>query len=313
MTSSSNYARAMLGRRPDAPGVEAFGHVDVAAAGRDQLHEVVASVVNMTVGKTEIEFHPDDLAADDEVLVAPLSGFDDWFQPQAPWSLQRAITAIRASGRPDTLTAKGITDGEWTFYSIRSIVDGRDAVIVRTQSPTWGLKSYSKIITKLVGKELRLVTEPLVAFDHGADVLVLGDRVYVLKPRPVERLFIDADAVKRRAPETAQAFNDQLKATLTDKTIIAAERICSHNANIARRIERLIRDGDLSRVTAAKVRAALPDAGLSKDAFGASGPIRASSDHLATVLVDIAADLYYQPRFSDASRRVAAYRNVRRS
>jgi hypothetical protein len=71
------------------------------------------------------------------------------------------------------------------------------------------------------------------------------------------------------------------------------------------------RDTELSRVTAAKVRAALKDAGLPTNAFGSSGPLKAVSDRDATILVDIAADLYYQPRFADAPRRVAAYRKVR--
>jgi hypothetical protein len=302
--------RAMLARRPHALALVAFGHVDVAATGRERLHEIVEGVVRLTSGRKPVKFHPDDLAAEDEILVAPLKGFDAWFQEQAPWSLERTVAEIRATGAPPTLTSAGIVGGKWSFYAVRSRLAGKDVVIVRAKSPSWGLSSQNKLLTKVVGHELRLLQEPLIAFDRTADIVVIDKRVHVFDPRSVERLLIDSDAVKDRAPATVATFSGKLKASLTHETLTAVERVCSHNANIARRVERLTRDAELARVTAAKVRAALPDAGLSTSAFGSSGPLQAVTDRDATTLIDIAADLYYQPRFADAPRRVAAYRRV---
>lgn len=62
---------------------------------------------------------------------------------------------------------------------------------------------------------------------------------------------------------------------------------------------------------APKVRSALPDVGLSADAFGKSGALKAESDAMAKILIEIAADFYYQPRFADPSRRVGSYRTVK--
>ena len=90
----------------------------------------------------------------------------------------------------------------------------------------------------------------------------------MLNPRSAERLLVDGEAIKARAPETAASFNAQLGATLSAKTLAAVQRVCSRDANVARRVERLIRDEALSKVTAAEVRSALPDAGLTKTDFG---------------------------------------------
>jgi hypothetical protein len=305
-----NDTRAMLARRPRAAGVAAFGHVDVSADGRQQLHDVVNHLASAVASKKEVPFHPDDLPADDEILVAPLQGFDSWFQDQAPWSLERAADEIRATGNPQVLDASGIADGGWSFYLIRTVFRGGEVLAVRAKSPSWGLTDQSKLITRFTGGELKLVREPLIAFDRSADALIMDGKVYVINPRQLENLLIDADAVKARAPQTALAFDQKLRAPLTRPTATAVERVCSHNANVARRVERLVRDTDLSRVTAPKLRAALPDAGLPPSHFGTSGPIKAVSDADAIVLIDLAADLYYQPRFVDSPRRVAAYRRV---
>src|SRR5947209_2448524 len=133
--------QVMLARRPSGPGVPAFGHIDVAPGGRSRLHAIVSRQVAELGSKDEVEFHPDDLAEDHEVLVADLHGFDTWFQPQAAWSLERAVREIRATRVPETLTVSGVASGDWGFYLIRSRVSGKDAVVLRGKSPTWGLRS----------------------------------------------------------------------------------------------------------------------------------------------------------------------------
>jgi hypothetical protein len=304
-------ARVMLGRRPSKAGLPAFGHVNVNSAGRKKLDKIVADVVKAVQGLTKVPFHPDDEAEQGEVLTAPLKGFDADFQPKAAWSLERAVAGLRATGLPEALNESAIRQGEWSFYAVRAQVGKGHAILVRAKSPTYGLNASSKLVTVFSGSRLVPVDEPLVAFDHFADALILGTKVYVIEPRQIERLFIDADAVRARAPQTAASFNAKLAASLSSKTCTAIERVCSHNANVARRAERLIRDGGLDRVTAASVREALPDAKLGRDDFGKAGDLRAHTDVQARVLIDIAADLYYQPRFEDSPRRVASYRKLR--
>jgi hypothetical protein len=288
----------------------AFGHVDVSAAGRAGLDRIISNLHEAVKPLTQVNFHPDDEAEADEVLVSKLKGFDSWFQEKAAWSLERTVEEIRRKTLPESLGQTEIRGGGWSFYAIRVVKSDADVVAVRAKSPSWGLGSEGKLLTAFVGTQLKPVTEPLIAFDHGADVLVVGQTVFVLNPRSAERLLVDAEAVKARAPETAASFKAQLGAGLSAPTVAAVQRVCSHNANVARRVERLIRDEALSRVTAAEVRAALPDAGLAKTDFGKSGPLQAVTDGHATVLIDIAADLYYQPRFDLAPRRVAAYRKI---
>jgi hypothetical protein len=305
-----SHVQVVLARRPSRNAPGAFGHVDVSADGRRDLEKIVQEIVGAVRGRKEIPFHPDDVAEPGEVLTAKLKGFDSWFQDQAPWSLERTVAELRDGGLPTAIGASDIRDGGWSFYGVRASLGKADAVVVRAKSPSYGLAGPGKLVTVFVGTELRPVETPLVAFDHEADLLVVGQKVFVLRPRSAERLLVDADAVKARAPQTAASFNSKVGATLTAPTLSAVQRVCSKNANVARRVERLVRDGALGNVTAAKVRDALPDAGLSATDFGTSGPLRAATDGFATVLIDIAADLYYQPRFDASPRRVASYRKL---
>lgn len=301
--------RAMMGRRP-GKGQAAFGHVDLSPKARTELAEIVRQVHDRCEAKKSIAFHPEDSAEEMEILTGNLRGFDSNYQEKASWSLERTVKAIRATGLPELLGAKDLNEGAWSFYALRLKERGHDIVLVRSKSPTYGLGATNKILTKLIGNELRPVPEPLVGFDHDADLLVVDEKVYVLAPSRAERLFVDAEEVKRRAPQTAKRFGAALGASLSAPTALAVERVCSHNAFTARRVERLIESGNLSAVTGPEVRNALPDAGLPKDAFGKRGALKADTDAQATVLIEIVADLYYQPRFAGPSRRVGSYRNV---
>jgi hypothetical protein len=301
--------RAMLGRRPPK-GKSAFGHVDLNKKARSELAVIVRKLRADCEAKSKIVFHPEDSAEDGEILSGELKGFDQNYQAKAAWSLERTVAEIRASGVPTVLGTKDVAEGAWSFYALRLKEKTSDTVLIRSHSPTYGL-GPSRVFTRMVGTELRPVSEPLLGFDHDADVVVVGQTVYVLHPERVERLFVDAEEVKRRAPQSAKRFVKDFAATLSPKTASALEHACSHNAPLTRRVERLIGEANLGSMKAPRVRSALPDAGLSEDAFGKTGALKAESDAMAKILVEIAADLYYQPRFAGPSRRVGSYRTVK--
>lgn len=307
MTGSD--VRAMMGRRP-GKGQAAFGHVDLSPKARAELAEIVRRVRERCEAKKSIVFHPEDSPEEMEILTGGLAGFDSNYQEKASWSLERTARAIRAPGLPELLGATDLSEGSWSFYALRLKENGHDVVLIRSKSPTYGLSTTNKFLTKLIGNELRPIPEPLVGFDHDADLLVVDKEVYLLAPRRAERLFVDAEEVKKRAPQTAKKFGTGLGASISASTALAVERVCSHNAFTARRVERLIEGGNLSAVTGPAVRKALPDAGLPEDAFGKKGPLKAATDVQAKILIEIAADLFYQPRFAGPSRRVGSYRNV---
>jgi Domain of unknown function (DUF4868) len=300
----------MLARRPRSVGQEAFGHVDVTQKGRVGLDGVVDDAVLQIQGRAEIDFNPDDRAGADEVLTGQLKGFDNWFQAQARWSLERAVDEIRNPGLPVPLDADQIRHGGWSFYIIRTEIDGTDVIVVRAKKPNWGLGD-GKFIGAIIGTHLQPVEEPLLSFDRQADLIVVGDKVFVVNADAAERLFVDAEAVKRRAPETTQKFGQGIGARLSAPTLDAVQAVISRNAIVGRRVEKLLRAGNLGNVTAAGVRAALAEAGLQSGDFGTSGALQAVTEDHATKLIEIAADLYYQPRFEQTSRKVGAWRRVR--
>jgi ribosomal protein S20 len=299
----------MLGRRPPK-GKPPFGHVDLNKKARSELATIVRKLRIEFEAKSKVVFHPEDSAEEGEVLSGKLKGFDQNYQAKAAWSLERTVKEIRASGVPTVLGTKDVAEGGWSFYALRLKEKGSDTVLIRSHSPTYGL-GPNRIFTRMVGTELRPVSEPLLGFDHDADVLVVGQTIYVIHPERVERLFVDAEEVKRRAPESVKRFVKKFAATVSPKTADALAHACSHNAPLTRRVERLISEANLGSMKASKVRSALPDAGLSADSFGKSGALKAESDAMAKILVEIAADLYYQPRFAGSSRRVGSYRTVK--
>lgn len=304
--------RLMLGRRPDASTQQrAFGQVALNAGAQQEVLDVASSVVARALKAKPITYDPDDAPGPDEVMTQALSGIDKAFQPAAPWSLERAAKAAATPGKPAFIGKTEILDGGWTFYALRAGVGGKAAVVIRATSPTRALKHGNRVITHFVGGELRPMKDPLIAVDHDADAVIVGGVVYIFRPQRLERLLIDAAEIKARAPQIVAKFAKDLAAPLSAAAATWVEKACSHDSIVGRRVERLNRTAILGSMTAAKLRAGMPAAKLPKGAFGSSASIIdvANLDH-AIALVDIAADLYYQPRFEKTSRKVASFRRI---
>lgn len=117
--------------------------------------------------------------------------------------------------------------------------------------------------------------------------------------------------MKARAPQIASKFVGGLKAPVSAATSTWIEKVCSENSNVGRRVERLNRTADLSAMTVKSLRAGLRDAKLGKNAFGtAASTIDVSNADHAIALIDIAADLYWKPRFERGSRRATSFRRL---
>jgi hypothetical protein len=304
--------RLMLGRRPK-PGTTqaAFGHVRLNTDAQQAIESIIAAVVAQALARKQIAYDPDDAPQTGEVMVRPLAGTDALFQPLAPWSLERTNTAIAKAGKPATLSRAEVADGGWTFYAARAGVDGKAATIIRSTSPTRALKHGNRVITQLYGSELRPIKDPLVGIDHDADAVITDGSVYVFKPQSLERLLIDAAEVKARAPQIASKFTSGLKASVSSATGTWIEKVCSDNSNVGRRVERLNRTADLGAMNVVSLRAGLKDARLGKTAFGtAASMIEVTSADHAIALIDIAADLYWKPRFEKGSRKATSFRRL---
>ena len=305
--------RLMLGRRPDARvQQQAFGHVALRADAQKEVEEVVDGVARRALAAKAVTYDPDDAPAANEVMTADLEGIDEEFQPAAAWSLERAAAAIAKRGKPTVITKAEIARGSWTFYVLRAGAGGNPATVIRATSPTRALKHGSRVITRFVGNELQLMKDPLIGLEHDADAVIIGDTVYIFRPQRLERLLIDADEIKSRAPQIATKFAKGLSASLTPAATTWIEKACSQNSNVGRRVERLNRTGALQGMTTKKLRAGLSAAKLPKSAFGADAvKVDISNLDHAVALIDIAADLYYQPRFEATSRKVAQFRRIK--
>lgn len=305
--------RMMLGRRPQ-PGTPqpAFGHVALRDDAAAQVEDVVATVLAKALRRPEVPFDADNFVDTGERMVRELDGIDELFQAAAPWSIERAVAEISASGQPSTLGAAEVRGGGWTFYVLRAQVEGRPVTLLRATSPTRGLKPRSRKIAAFVGDELRALPDPVIAFDHHAEALVLGSQVHVVNPAGLERLLIDADAVKKRAPEITDRLVGGVAAPMTTQTRDLIERACAQNSITGRRAERLGSSAALESITADRLREALPDAELDPATFGTGDEIAVETVDHARTLIELAADLYYRPRFEALSRKVNSYQRVPR-
>lgn len=300
----------MLGRRP-RKGESAFGHVSMNSAAQAEVDQIVKDLLRAARKATPIDYDPDYAPESGEVMVHPVRGIDEQFQQAAAWSLERTQEEITSDGLPRTISAAELDDGSWSFYAMHSESSGTAATLVRAKGPTHGLKHTNRLITEFVGGELRPFKEPLIGLDYEAEAVIADETVYIFQPQRLERLLVDAEKVKARAPETASKFGTGLAAKLGRSTPKWIRQACAMNANVGRRVERLNRYADLELMTVDALRAGLKEAKLPADAFG-THPSRIdvnSLDH-AIALIDIAADLYYQPRFEKNPRRVASFRRL---
>lgn len=207
--------RLMLGRRPDVSAQQqAFGHVALNAGAQQAAEGVIATVVTRALAANPIAYDPDDAPGSGEVMTRPLKGIDKEFQQAAPWSLERAAAAIARPGKPTVISKSEIAGGVWTFYVLRANANGNAATAIRATSPTRGLKHGNRVITQFVGNELRLMKDPLVGLEHDADAVIAGATVYIFRPQRLERLLIDADEIKTRAPQIASKFAQGVSAQL---------------------------------------------------------------------------------------------------
>ena len=220
--------------------------------------------------------------------------------------LERAQTAVTKSGRPQYLTAASVA-ASWSFYVLQAATDGGAASVIRATSPTRALK-FSRLITRFVGGQLEVMEDPLVGVDFDADAVVIGPTVHIFQPQRIERLFIDAEEIEKRAPQITAKFAAGIGAKLSPQTTTWIEKVCSENSNVGRRVERMNRTARLSTMSVDELREGLADAKLSDDTFGKAKTRLEREGCLA--LIDIAADLYYQPRFEANSRKVAQYRRA---
>ena len=302
--------RLMLGRRRKV-GQLAFGHLALNVAAQSKVEEIVATVLGKAESLKPVNYDPDDSPQSGEVMTRALAGIDTEFQQAAAWSLERTLKEITKGGKSATISRGEVDAGLWSFYALHATVDGAGATVIRATSPTRALKHDNRFIAQFTGGELRPITTPLIGLDYQAEAVVARGTVYIFHPQTLERLLIDADEVKARAPQTTTKFAAGIAATLSSSTATWIEKACSQNSNVGRRVERLNRGARLGSMTAAKLRDGLKDAKLSPGTFGAKGgPIEVGSLDHAIALVDIAADLYYQPRFELNSRRVASFRRL---
>jgi hypothetical protein len=302
--------RLMLGRRPKV-GQQAFGHVALNSSAQTEVTKIVAEVLQKAKALTSIKYDPDDTPDSSEVMTRALQGIDSEFQSSAAWSLERTVKEITKGGKPVPISKGEIDQGLWSFYALHAAVDGTDATVIRATSPTRALKHDSRLIAQFTSGELRPIKTPLIGIDYRAEAIVASGTVYIFHPQTLERLLIDADEMKARAPLISAKFSTGIGAKLSTATETWIEKACSQNSNVGRRVERMNRTASLSAMTAKELRAGLRDAKLPKTTFG-SNPTTielGSLDH-AIALVDIAADLYYQPRFETNSRKVASFRRI---
>lgn len=276
-----------------------------------EVERIVAGVLKAALSSTAIPYDPDYAPEPGEVMTHPLRGIDQQFQKTAAWSLERTQKEIASNGLPVTISENELDDGSWSFYAMHSVDDRTGVTLIRARGPTHGLKHTNRVITQFIGGELRPFKDPLIGLDHEAEAVIAGATVYIFQPQRLERLLVDADKVKARAPQIATKFGAGVAASLGRGTTKWIKEACAQNANVGRRVERLNRYADLGLMTAGALRAGLAHAQLRADAFG-TNPSRIDVDSVdhAIALIDIAADLYYQPRFEKNPRRVASFRRL---
>lgn len=87
--------RLALGRRPKTGTTQgAFGHVRLNQDAQRAIETIIARVSAQALQRKQIPYDPDDSPQTGEIMVRPVAGTDALFQPNAQWSLERAVREI---------------------------------------------------------------------------------------------------------------------------------------------------------------------------------------------------------------------------
>lgn len=163
------------------------------------------------------------------------------------------------------------------------------AALVRRSNPRRSLRA-GRVFTSLRDALARL-DEPVFAFDMVFDLVLYGDRAYVLS-RPRLPLFRDQQALVAQVPGWTEAVAAHVPMTSDGQCRLTAKAL--RDRRIASRLKTIVNRGHLDCITDEMLRVTMTAVGLDPDVLlTRDNELELADDHIATVLQFLTEDLFY--------------------
>jgi hypothetical protein len=216
--------------------------------------------------------------------------------------LQRLVTTPGL----DALSSRELRDGRYLFYAVICTVRRtRQRLGFVRQTDPHKVARTGGLMTLFGEQGLRRLEDPVFVFEAGFDLVISPDEVAVLRLEAFNRMFADLNTLALAAPANAGKIAGMV-GQVAPEAVEALARAGAARPSVARRLQRLARDGAVPRVAPADLSLAIRKHGLDPAQIVPGDEI-AFSQEQAMVFLDLIEQLYYETDFTGEHRRSDRY------
>lgn len=301
----------VIGWRPRPQQLEAARvelHQSIGAALRDIATETVSGLGNRAYVEYSTYATPD---PGEEYLSLPRAQLPMSASATSDETAQVA-TLLRLLADPaelHVLHANELRDGSFLFYAVAlASAEEEPLLFVKQLNPT-GLLRRAAVFGHLSGT-LRRVDKPDLAFAYDFDVVITRDELVVLNKTAFDRLFNDLQLTAAQVPiditELRAALGTRLSLSPAAEASLTAA--CSKRITFAKRLHRLVEQGNYGKLDTASFREALDShSEASADYLDADGRVSVTESRVGHLL-DIFEGRWWTSDFTHQRRRADAFR-----
>jgi hypothetical protein len=216
--------------------------------------------------------------------------------------LQRLVTTPGL----ESLSSRELRDGRYLFYAVICTVRRtRQRLGFVRQTDPHKVARAGGLMTLFGEQGLRRLEDPVFVFEAGFDLVISPDEVAVLRLEAFNRMFADLNTLALAAPANAGKIAGMV-GQVAPEAVEALARAGAARPSVARRLQRLARDGAVPRVAPADLSQAVSKHGLDPAQIVAGEEITFSQEQ-AMVFLDLIEQLYYETDFTGEHRRSDRY------
>lgn len=246
------------------------------------------TALNLTEREPE-EWTPDADLTPETYLVFPAEEVNEFPRLTSDHDGKSFLEVLAQAERLEAINPKHLPTGDITFYAIAIGEPGDRIVYIRRSNPRRGLKR-GKIYSTL-SDTLQRVEDPIFAFDEWVDLVLDGDKLYVLSQTVFAAFFRDQESLAKKIPEWIDQLAEHVPLADTSRGCLTAK--VTRDSRMKARLEAIVRRNHLATVSSETLRTAMEDNELDPSRLlDSDGCLTLEDDDVAPVLYLLNEDLF---------------------
>lgn len=235
------------------------------------------------------EWTPDADLTPETYLVFPAEEVNEFPRLTSDHDGKSFLEVLAQAERLEAINPKHLPTGDITFYAIAIGEPGDRIVFIRRSNPRRGLKR-GKIYSTL-SDTLQRVEDPIFAFDEWVDLVLHGDKLYVLSQTVFAAFFRDQESLAKKIPEWIDQLAEHVPLADASRGCLTAK--VSRDSRMKARLEAIVRRNHLATVSSETLRTAMEDNELDPSRLlDSDGSLILEDDDVAPVLYLLNEDLF---------------------